>query len=178
MDRLLMGEYSRKTHPNQCRQIRGSGGVNAANDIYYRTGTYGDVDTAGSGWVKVPGKLKWLASGTDLLVGVNSANDIFYRKGMTAQTPTGTGWVKVPGKLAQIDVHEDEVVGTNPANQIYRSPVKPIDGEKEDSEDEDQDSESETASVQTAITAAWAQVPGGLTRISKGNSGIWGVECK
>ena len=34
-----------------------------------------------------------------------------------------------------------------------------------------------TTIIQTAITAAWAQVPGGLTRISKGNSGIWGVNA-
>ncbi|KAL5251916.1 hypothetical protein ACHWQZ_G014899 [Mnemiopsis leidyi] len=41
-----------------------------------------------------------------------------------------------------------------------------------------QQKECQTAvqkAVQTAITAAWEQIPGGLTRISNGQSGVWGV---
>ena len=100
-------------------------GVNSAHNIFYRVATYGDADTAGTGWTDVPGKLQWIGSGTDHVVGVNSANDIFYREGMTADNPTGTGWVKVPVKLMQIDVNRNEVVGTNSGHSIYRSPVGP-----------------------------------------------------
>ena len=71
----------------------------------------------------MPGKLKWVGSGRNILVGVNSNDDIFYRAGMSAANPTGTKWVQVSGKLMQIDIHENEVVGTNSANNIYRCPV-------------------------------------------------------
>jgi len=96
--------------------------VNAANNIYYRTGTRGDPNVAGTGWVHVPGKLKWIASGKGLIVGVNSINDIYYRDGISDKAPTGTKWVKIDGKLSQIAVYDDEVVGTNPAHKIFRTP--------------------------------------------------------
>ena len=73
----------------------------------------------------MPGKLKWVGSGRNILVGVNSNDDIYYRAGMSATNPTGTKWVKVSGKLMQIDVYENEVVGTNSGNAIYRCPVSP-----------------------------------------------------
>ena len=68
----------------------------------------------------MPGKLKWIASGTDVVVGVNSDDDIFYREGITSDNPTGTKWHKVEGKLMNIDIEEGEVVGTNSANNIFR----------------------------------------------------------
>ena len=74
-------------------------------------------------WIHIPGKLKWISSGSNIVVGVNSNNDIFYRKGMSAGRPTGTGWVRVPGKLMQIEVYGNEVVGTNPGHVIFRAPV-------------------------------------------------------
>ena len=41
-------------------------------------------------WVKVSGKLKWIASGKDIVVGVSANNDTFYRDGISDAAPTGT----------------------------------------------------------------------------------------
>ena len=98
-------------------------GVNSANSIFYRQGTYGDTDTDGTAWTKVSGNLKWISSGTDMVVGVDKANNIYYREGITADTPTGTKWIKVPGSLKQIDVNKNEVVGIDSGSSVYRSPV-------------------------------------------------------
>jgi len=138
--------------------LSGVWGVNSGGGVYYRTGTYGDLDVAGSDWESVPGNLRWVASGTNLVVGVNSGGSIYYREGITALIPTGTDWVQVTGNLKQIDIYQNEVVGSNSDGHIYRSPVGQNDG------------------VQTFIKATWEQMSLSLTRISKGNSGVWGVD--
>jgi len=97
--------------------------VNQGNDIFYRQGTYGDVDTEGSSWVHVGGKLKWIASGRNIVVGCNSSDQIFYRTGMSAATPTGETWLSVQGALMQIDVQGDVVVGVNKDHAIFKSDV-------------------------------------------------------
>lgn len=70
--------------------------------------------------------MKWISSGSNIVVGVNSGNSIYYRKGMSASRPTGTGWVHIPGKLMQVEIYGDEVVGTNTANVIYKCPVSGV----------------------------------------------------
>ena len=97
--------------------------VNSNHDIFYRAGTFGDIDSAGTNWVHIDGKLKWVASGRNIIVGCNHHDDVFYRTGMSVANPTGDGWVHVPGKLIQIDVHEHEAVGVNRNYDIFKSSV-------------------------------------------------------
>ena len=40
-------------------------------------------------WVHVPGKLKWIASGKDIVVGVNAYDDIYFRDGISNRAPMG-----------------------------------------------------------------------------------------
>merc|ERR1712147_302195 len=91
--------------------------------IYYRNHTFGDRNTAGHGWTKVPGNLRWISSGKDFVVGVTKNDEIFYRKGVSCDNPTGTEWVRVPGKLMQIEVNGNQVVGVNEAFAIFKTPV-------------------------------------------------------
>lgn len=79
--------------------------------------------------MNVPGKLAWVGSGQNILVGTNAANFIFYRVGMTSEHPTGSKWVKVAGKLKTIDVEDLVVVGTNAGHAIFRTNV--LGGESE-----------------------------------------------
>jgi len=90
--------------------------VNKERDVYYRTGTYGDADTAGYGWKLVPGKKMELVSvGTDLVVAIAKHRpEIYLRKGINEMNPTGTHWVKVTGRLNHIDVNRDVAVGLTP----------------------------------------------------------------
>merc|ERR1712176_1261254 len=151
-------------------------GVNRGQSIYRWTG---------SAWENIPGKLIQISVGESGVWGVNAGHDIFYRTGTYGDVNTGgSAWERVAGKLMQIDVDEDEVVGTNAANLIFRSPVgpaeevepaEPADKGKEEVEKEKEEDTSKGNGVQTAIQATWKQIPGGLTRISKGESGVWGV---
>ena len=134
--------------------------VNTNHDIYYRAGTSGDKDTAGTNWVNISGKLKWISSGRNIVVGCNSNNDIFYRTGVSQDNPTGDSWVHVSGKLVQIDVHEDLTVGVNSSDHIYKSSVR--------HSDKNRDSP-------TVLVGNWSQYSGLLTCVSKGKSGVWGV---
>jgi len=97
--------------------------VNSSDEIFYRTGTVGDINTDGSGWTKVAGALKWISSGKGTVVGVNGGDSIYYRKAVSSSNPTGTRWEKVSGKLMQIDVDGDQVVGVNSVHNIYRTPT-------------------------------------------------------
>ena len=152
--------------------------VNRSHDIYYRKGTYGDKNTAGSGvsvdifslnnysiikvnnlvekfimlemmqfldfvnqmeyfqlehfqWTHIGGKLKWISSGRNVVVGVNSGNNIYYRTGMSAGAPTGSGWKHIGGKLMMIEIYENEVVGTNSGHAIYKCPVSGVSAPKQ-----------------------------------------------
>ena len=67
----------------------------------------------------IPGKLKWIAVGHDIVIGVNSADDIYYRVGINRDKPVGTKWVRISGKLAQVDVFGRYVLGSNSAQNIY-----------------------------------------------------------
>jgi len=94
--------------PGALKQISvgesGVWGVNDANDLYYRQGTYGDKYTAGSDWVKLTGKFKWISSGKRV-IGVNYKNEILERVGRSAHLPIGSCWKKISGlRLGQVDV--------------------------------------------------------------------------
>lgn len=69
--------------------------VNTSHQIFYRVGTYGDVDSDGVGWIKVDGALKWVSSSDGCVFGVNGRDQIFQRKGITASRPTGNNWVRL-----------------------------------------------------------------------------------
>jgi len=66
--------------------------------------------------------------------------------------------------------------GTQTRSKTCTNPV-PANGGKacEGEAQESKACNTEACAVQTGIKAAWEQIPGGLTRISKGNSGVWGV---
>ena len=70
-------------------------------------------------WEHIGGKLKWISSGNNIVLGVNSNNDIFFRHGISPQAPTGTGWTKIGGKLSQIDTYGQTVVGSNSGLNVY-----------------------------------------------------------
>ena len=91
--------------------------------VYYREGTFGDQDTAGTNWVKSPQKMKWISSGRNIVVGCNVNDSVYYRTNVREDNPTGDKWVRVSGKLVQIDVHEYLTVGVNKSDQIYKSRV-------------------------------------------------------
>ena len=82
-------------------------------------------------WTHVGGKLKWISSGRNVVVGVNSNNDIYYRTGMSARAPTGSGWKHIGGKLMMIEIYENEVVGTNSGHAIYKCPVSGVPAPKQ-----------------------------------------------
>jgi len=72
-------------------------GVNHGDTVFFRVGTQGDADTAGTGWKNCGAfllKLRWLASLTNLVIGTNSANELFYRYGISSGQPFGTSWKK------------------------------------------------------------------------------------
>ena len=73
--------------------------------------------------MRVPGALKWIASGWGIVVGVNKIDKIYYRTQVSRKFPTGKRWVNVPGRLAQIDVHGMRVYGRNSKHFIYMSPL-------------------------------------------------------
>ena len=75
-------------------------------------------------WTQVGGKLKWISSGKNIVVGVNSADDIFYRDGITSTNQIGTRWVKIGGKLSQIDTFNDKVWGANSAQYVYQLTIQ------------------------------------------------------
>ncbi|XP_078659643.1 uncharacterized protein LOC144904556 isoform X2 [Branchiostoma floridae x Branchiostoma belcheri] len=79
-------------------------GVNSNNDIFYRTGTFGNEASSGSGWEQVQGNLKQVSSGDNIVWGVNVNDDVFVRDGISPSTPTGTAWRQIPGQsLTQVE---------------------------------------------------------------------------
>lgn len=66
------------------------------------------------------GALKYVSSGTDIVIGVNAADRIYVRQGISRQTPAGTSWASVGGLLKVVDANEaDQIWGVNSANNIY-----------------------------------------------------------
>ena len=95
--------------------------VNRAGRVYYRWYTYNDQDTDGDGWVEVSSspRMKWLASGTDILLGLRTDGALYYRAGMATGNPTGTEWVRVPGVfLRTVSVNHNLVIGTDRENTV------------------------------------------------------------
>ncbi|XP_063680609.1 lectin L6-like isoform X2 [Bolinopsis microptera] len=100
--------------------------VNSNGKVYYRRYTYNDPNTDGWGWVEVfaPVEMKWLASGTNLLLAVSKKSDLYYRDGMSSGSPTGTRWVKVSGiKLDMVAVQHNLVIGTDSSNNVKYSKI-------------------------------------------------------
>ncbi|XP_078595835.1 uncharacterized protein LOC144872941 [Branchiostoma floridae x Branchiostoma japonicum] len=130
-------------------------GVNSNDDIYYRTDTFENAASSGSGWQHIGGKLKQISSGHSVW-GVNANDDIYIRQGITSSNPTGTGWHRIEGKLKQLDVSSTakQLWGVNSGDNIYR---------------------------RTGITTAepkgagWQRISGGLKFVSVGPAGVWGV---
>ncbi|XP_078684312.1 uncharacterized protein LOC144917857 [Branchiostoma floridae x Branchiostoma belcheri] len=131
-------------------------GVDSNDRIYYRTGTYQNEASPGTGWVLIDGALKQISSGNNIVWGVNSNDDIYIRLGISSRYPQGNGWRQIPGKLKQVHVSptSNQVWGVNSWNNIYR---------------------------RTGITASnpagtdWQQVSGWLKFVSIGRAGVWGV---
>ena len=82
-------------------------------------------------WTHIGGRLKWISSGRNVVVGVNSGNNIYYRTGMSAGKPTGSRWKHIGGKLTMIEIYENEVVGTNSRHAIYKCPVSGVSAPKQ-----------------------------------------------
>merc|ERR1712060_984338 len=102
----------------------------------------------------------------------------------------------------QIDVHDDEGVGTNSAHLIWRSPLKPANSTPTTRSPtvmptfDPTESPTKSPSIYPTLSPTnppsnfptinstlsptdpvteWKNIGGSLTRISIGNSGIWGV---
>ena len=74
--------------------------------------------------MRVPGSLKWVASGRNIVVGVNNGDYIYYRVGLSSTEPTGDRWIRASGRLAQIDVFGMTVTGVNRGGHNYKSPLQ------------------------------------------------------
>lgn len=115
--------------PGVCKHITvGPAGVwctKTNGEPFYREGTYGDLNTKGTGWTKIDGNVKWMGSGNGIMVAVNNGDSIYYRSGMSSVKPTGTHWVHVGGRLNNIDVHGKVVYGSNRGQDLYRCMLKP-----------------------------------------------------
>ena len=102
--------------------------VSTNRKVYYREGTFGDKDTAGTNWVEVPyKKMKWISSGGNIVVGCNSSGlsgYVYYLTNVREDNPTGDEWKRIPGNFVQIDVHEDLTVAVNKHDHIYKSRVR------------------------------------------------------
>ncbi len=123
-------------------------------EIYRRVGfspSYPD----GTGWKKVPGRLKQLSRGTARLWGVTAAERVYYRLGISETDPDGTGWERLAGFLRQVSVGPDGVVwGVTGTDAIYcRTGV----------------SDAEP------MGTGWQKVPGRLAQVSVGPGCAWGV---
>jgi len=132
-------------------------GVDPLKNIYYRKGTYGDIDTAGSGWVKIMGKLAWISSGYDKVCGVIGGK-IWCRKHVSSNNPQGTVWGRLKGQLVQIDCGNRNLWGVSKGGLIYSRSLSP-------------------APVQVRVIK-WRQVKGRLMYVERGLLGVFGVNAK
>ena len=54
------------------------------NNVYYRTGTYGNATLPGKAWQTVEGGFKKVASGQDIVVAIDEDDNVFTRVGEVA----------------------------------------------------------------------------------------------
>ncbi|XP_035695740.1 uncharacterized protein LOC118429367 [Branchiostoma floridae] len=99
----------------------GAWAVTSTGAIWYRIGTYGGTDSAGTRWVQVTGSLVSISVGYNVVWGVSAIGQVFIRIGITAQTPQGTAWRLVGGSLTQIYVSSssNRVWGCGLSHHIY-----------------------------------------------------------
>ncbi|XP_066275437.1 uncharacterized protein [Branchiostoma lanceolatum] len=138
--------------------LSGVWGVDSDYQIYYRTGTYKNEASPGTGWELIDGGLKQISSGNNTVWGVSSNDDIFIRLGISSSAPQGSRWSNVSGKLKQVHVSStsDQVWGVNSGDNVYRR-----------------------LGITTSNLAgtSWQQISpsGGLKYVSIGKAGVWGV---
>ena len=103
-------------------------GLTLAGTCYYRPYTYEDYPSTGGNWQVVSSspQMKWLASGTGVVVGVAKSGDLYYRSGVNVASPKGRGWVKVPNVsgMRQVDVFHSMVMGVDTSGRIKYSLIK------------------------------------------------------
>ncbi|PVD26561.1 hypothetical protein C0Q70_14238 [Pomacea canaliculata] len=116
-----------------------------------RRGTYQAPNATGTKWTLVPGHLKQLDVGRDIVVGVNSKNEILYRKDISDENPTGSDWVQLDGCLKHVTVSPYGAIW----GIYFRDGISP----------------------QNPAGTSWQMVDGKLTQISAGPSGVWGVNA-
>ncbi|KAL8565856.1 hypothetical protein ACOMHN_057282 [Nucella lapillus] len=58
-------------------------GVNSANRVYYRLGTYRNQASSGSDWLPLSVSLKQVDVGRDVVWGVSQLDNVFYRRGIS-----------------------------------------------------------------------------------------------
>ncbi|XP_035697092.1 perivitellin-2 31 kDa subunit-like isoform X1 [Branchiostoma floridae] len=81
-------------------------GANVHNQVFYRTGTYGNEASAGIGWDYIRGQLlKQVSSGDNVVWGVDTNNKVYIREGISPSTPTGTEWRQLPEKMEQVEAN-------------------------------------------------------------------------
>ncbi|CAH1259009.1 PKDREJ [Branchiostoma lanceolatum] len=138
--------------------LSGVWGVDSDYQIYYRTGTYKNEASPGTGWELIDGGLKQISSGNNTVWGVTSNDDIFIRLGISSSAPHGSRWSLISGKLKQVHVSStsDQVWGVDSGDNVFR---------------------------RTGITTSnlagtsWQHIStsGGLKYVSIGKAGVWGV---
>jgi len=149
-------------------------GVNSAQRIYYRDGTYvgaksynysynarnyGYSHSTGGEWTPLDGLLVQIDSGRDVVWGTNAGGDVYYRSGMSASNPTGTGWVKVDGLVAaQVSVSDldGKVWAVDRSGTVHRRTG---------------------VSSELPSGASWEAVPGIVARyVDVGGAGVWATD--
>ena len=78
-------------------------GVNRHHQIFCRTGI-SLRQPKGTGWVRVPGALKYVSCGVYGCWGVNRANQIWFRYGVNPNRCAGQRWQYISGSLSQLEV--------------------------------------------------------------------------
>lgn len=101
-------------------------GVNKLDEVFYRQGTYGGAQSAGSRWKRVDGLLTWVSSGADGEVwGVNKEMMIWRRRGVSVRNPIGTSWERITGpNLKQVSIYGGRVWGVDSADNIYHTTMR------------------------------------------------------
>ena len=79
-------------------------------------------------WQPIGGRLKWISSGENIVVGVNSNNDIFNRQGISQSNPFGTDWVQISGQLVNIDIFQNGLYGTSDNMHAYQTAYQQPEG--------------------------------------------------
>jgi len=139
------------------------------------------AQSSGSGWVKVPGGLKYVSTSRSWAWGVNS-NDNIYK----CRLPCYGAWQAVDGKLKQIDAGDQEVWGVNSADMIYK---RSADGSGRWSNVPGRlkhvsvgarwvwgvNSADMIYRCAVPCSGGWIQVDGRLKQISVGTYEVWGV---